>query len=251
VNFSQSASTGNANSVAFSSLSSSEQKKMIDAVREQCQTASDPDLSLIRFTVAPLSLEDHVSHATGKLAEFLERLSPTKKFRVSLVYKTLAAEISRRNNHSDPLASFVDVQTKKGIGRVGFAGVLQQMGAFEDYDANWQRIENRLNTEAVSVLEIEILKERFFTMEAKRTDTENTSLFNTLRDLDAIVQRVKTTSVSTTLAGALSEILSFARAEFRSSVPVDDYDIKALALMCWYETRQLSPTDSSPSEKEA
>lgn len=248
----QSVSTGSSNRVPFSSVVSGEQKKMIEAVREQCQMATDPDLSsFVWFDVASLSLDDHVDHATGKLTAFLERLSPTKKFRVTLVYKTLAAEISRRNNHSEPVATFIDVQTKKGIGRVTFDGLLKQMGAFEDYETTWQRIENRLNSEAVPFFETESLKERFLTLEAKRTDTENTSLFNTLRDLGAIVQQVKVATAQTTLAGTLNEILSLARAGIRSSIPLDDCDIKALALICLYETRQLSPTDSSPQEEEA
>ena len=248
----QSVSNGSSSRVAFSSVVSSEQKKMIEAVREQCQLAADPDLSsFVWFDVASLSLDDHVDHATGKLATFLERLSPTKTFRVTLVYRTLAAEISRRNNHSEPVASFTDVQTKKGIGRVTFDGLLKQMGAFEDYETNWQRIENRLNSEAVSFLEIESLKQAFFTLEAKRTETENISLFNTLRDLSAIVQRVKATTASTTLAGTLNEILSLARAGVRSPIPLTDCEIKALALICLYETRQLSPIDSSAQEKEA
>lgn len=228
------------NRVAFKNLDSNEQARMVKAVREQCEITADPDLnSYMWFELSPLSLDDHVEHATGKLTAFLERLHPTKKLRAGAAFKTIATEIERRNNYVEPLQDFAEVRTKKGIGRSGFDEFLQQMGMFEDFDAHWNRIESRLNSEGISFTEVQSLRDRFFTLEAKRTERANTVLFNMHRGVQAAVKAVLEAVPPTTLQDIVEEVVNTFKAGGTDASVFDDFDLKAMALICIYEARKL------------
>ena len=111
--------------------------------------------------VSDLPLRGHDTHTRGKLAEFLERLNPSGTFKVSLVYRTIADEVKRKNNYHADVNTFDAFIREKAIGRTAFTEILRRVGAYEDFDAMWARIEGRLNSEGAPVFTIRRLRDEF------------------------------------------------------------------------------------------
>jgi hypothetical protein len=133
---------------------------------------------MIFLEVSDLPLSGHDTHTRGKLVEFLERINPSGKFRVALIYRTIADEIKRKNNYHSDVTAFDEFARQKAIGRAAFSEILRRIGAYEDFDSVWQRIEGRLNAEQVAMPSVQRLRHEFRRFEIDRLSPTNIGLLH-------------------------------------------------------------------------
>ncbi len=131
-------------------------------LKEEHALAEEPAFADFTYLeVSDLPLRGHDTHTRGKLAEFLERLNPSGTFKISLVYRTIADEVKRKNNYHAEVNTFEAFVREKAIGRAAFTEILRRVGAYEDFDAMWARVEGRLNSEGAPVFMIRKLRDEF------------------------------------------------------------------------------------------
>ena len=231
-------------------LSSDDRAAVSSRLTEECGECSAADIdALLAFEVSDLSLADHQTHAQGKLGEFLDALQPSshRTVKVSVVYKTLSDEITRRNNHTlERNASFGDMPTRKGFGRTGFHTLLAEAGLFENLIDTWNSFENRLNSEQMPYRRVQSLKRRWGIIEAQRLNTENRALKKLMRRVGDVLE---------TLAGnepdRLTDLLDVVVAKTREVEPTlafDDDDIRVVAMMRSHGAGELPSADPGTSE---
>jgi len=241
--------------IAFWRISDNEQTTIENKLREQCQESGDLELqSLMFFEQSAISLLDHAGHTKGKITEFLERLLPGSALRPGLVHRSLAGEITRRNNSLEVCNSFEDVCKKKALSRSAVDVLLQSMGVYDDETQIWTQIENRLNSEQYPFPALTSLRIRWQALQAARTDSGNLQLRELGRQVSSQVENTEPSESS-----RLTEILTLALRAIRSDktwATFDDDDIRALALVSIYgtklpETKQLPKVGQDPKEEEA
>lgn len=140
----------------------------------------------IFLVVSDLSLNDHDTHTLGKLAKFLESLSPGN-YNVNLIYKTLFEEVKRKSNYDgQEIKSFDELIKYKSISRAEFNRIIITFLATkdQDYDDGWKSLEGRLNSEAFTIQEINRYKTNYRIYTVNRTNPSNAIL-------EAIVLRMK------------------------------------------------------------
>jgi hypothetical protein len=251
VNPKDSASQWSSNRLPLQNICTAERERISNAVKKQCGIGSvHPLENFLWFEVSAISLDDHVVHAKGRLADFLEGLNSQKKYRVSLVYKAISDEIARRSRRSQLPKTFSDLRDQKALGRSSFEAILQQVGAYEDYEKQWDQIEARLNSEQVSFIEVQHLKRRWATLEMKRTDTENTALINMFEQISEFITSLQG-SLSPTLTGILEQVVQGLPKDPYLSKLFDSTDIKAITLMRLYEAQSIQTTDQISQEEKA
>lgn len=209
--------------------------------RQLCEehTLSD-DTAFAHFTfleVSDLPLKGHDTHTRGKVAEFLERLNPSGSFKISLIYRTIADEVRRKNNYHSDVLAFDGFVREKAIGRSTFTDILKRVGAYEDIESLWRRIEARLNTEQVPVFMIRKLHDhfrRFAIDRVSQTDVTLKRLQDSVRrHLAAAEEQVDSNTLVPLLESAVAAIRADSGA--REYLRYDDDYIKALALATLYE----------------
>lgn len=112
--------------------------------------------NLTYLIVSDLSLNDHSTHTLGKLTIFLQEISPGN-YDNQLIYKTLFDEVKRKTNKvDDTFDSLEEMIKKKGISRRQFQEIVDKFLTTKDQpnDNGWQQIENRLNSEKISIAQI-------------------------------------------------------------------------------------------------
>jgi hypothetical protein len=221
-------------------IAENERRKIATKIKQECAIAEKPPLDqLLTFEVSDLSLSDHSGHALGKLHQFLEASQPEHGIRVSLVYKALKDEISRRNNYDKPLHAFEELPKKKGLGRSGFESLLQQMNVYGDYDKSWTQVAQRLNTESVPIGRVRALKDRWGQIEAQRMNTDNAALFKLIRRVDKVLKVLSTEELPEKLSELLEAVLKRIKNEADPGPIFEDDDIRVITLMRWYEAGEL------------
>lgn len=239
----------------FRQLAQSERLKIEDSIKSEDAACESSHLEeQLRFEVAELSMLDHVGHARGKLSELFEALYPDRKFTIGPWYRTLDSQIRRRNNCQDQpssMASFGDLQHKKGISREGFSKMLTALGIDEDLEAVWLRVENALIGEGVVFTERLALKRRWHYVEAQRFNPEDLALTKLMERVAVALVDVQKTGAPLMLRQLLDAVLDLVRQHPTHAATVPDDDVKALTLMRLYETPELPAAHQGAAEEEA
>lgn len=210
-----------------------------------------PDVeTCMYFRCTDLSLDDHVGHTTGKVAEFLHALFPNRKFSTTPIYQALFTEVSRKNNFSQDVENFEALLRTKAISRSNINKILQTIGVTADLDDTWRQVENRLNTEGYPALGVNALKIAWRHCELERMDHTNEivqSLHRAARASLPDLHEVATWPLMDILARAFYAYGENPQAP--QGVHSDAY-VKAAILMAIYE-QQLQETYPQSSEEEA
>lgn len=131
----------------FEDLDSATQDGMREELRKELQTTQGPELSsLLEFALSNIPLQDHVTHAKGKLVNFLENLYPGRRFDVGTVHRSLLSEVAVRNNNQDDIQTFEELLRCKSISRERFESLLKIAGV-RPTEIDWAGVEGRLNSE--------------------------------------------------------------------------------------------------------
>lgn len=131
----------------FSDLDTATQNTIAMTLQQELGLADKPVIDgLLEFRKANLPLKGHDTHGSGKLAEFLQCLFPTKEFRVIPLFRALLSEVVSKNNNLDPNDTYDDFLKHKALSRRRFKELLEQAGV-SNKKAELSEVLQRLNSE--------------------------------------------------------------------------------------------------------
>jgi uncharacterized protein YaaR (DUF327 family) len=131
----------------FSELDTPTQDVIVLALQKELGLPGKPVVDgLLEFRKADLPIKGHNTHATGKLAEFLQCLFPEKEFRVIPLLRALLSEVVSKNNNLDPNSTYDDFLKHKTLSRRRFTEVLEQAGV-SSRKVDLSEVSQRLNSE--------------------------------------------------------------------------------------------------------
>lgn len=110
--------------ICFVQLSEDEKQRARTRLEEELGVdAPLPWEGIAYLVVDDLSVDDHATHARGKVSAFLEKLGHADSA-VGPVYRTLADEVRRRADHEGNCLSIAELAARKGISRAEFTAML-------------------------------------------------------------------------------------------------------------------------------
>jgi hypothetical protein len=131
----------------FSDLDMATQDTIATTLQKELGLADKPVIDrLLEFRKADLPIKGHDTHGSGKLAEFLQCLFPTKEFRIIPLFRALLSEVVSKNNNLDPNDTYDDFLKHKALSRRRFTELLEQAGV-SDKKADLSEVLQRLNSE--------------------------------------------------------------------------------------------------------
>lgn len=110
------------------------------------------------FRLNELSIIDHVSLTKGKLSTFLDDQFPELFYQISPLYRAIFDEVKLKTDFEPSVKDFDTLRNNKSITRIDFEKHLNTIHKkFSEVDST-SAIENRLNTELVSISEVSAFK---------------------------------------------------------------------------------------------
>ena len=147
----------------FRDMDASEKEIVHKCIEGDASSLSDYEgLCKLEIHRTPLSLDDHESHAKGRLVAFFESIFPDKNVPASAVYRTLLDEIRRKTNDDSVYSEFTALVKAKGIGKSDFRKIISLVGKRLGADALWDTAKAFLIKESVSPAVLTALKTAFF-----------------------------------------------------------------------------------------
>lgn len=220
--------------ITCAELSDSELRKISAKLREEHALTSDPERQdCLYLHVAELHLTGHVEHAKGQLVDFLENLYPDVEYRITPIYQSLIGEIRRRNKYTGAVNTFDDLLKHKAIGRKLFEEILSVVGVRENPRVVWDRIEGRLNHEALGIPQIRRIRDRWQRYALERLDYTNVQLRELTAKIKGIVEDVPDSFVNCT--SVCAEVLRQLGSARTSPQVYDDDYVWAITLSVLYE----------------
>lgn len=172
----------NDDSVCIKDLCDDHVKAINDQLRTEHGMADDQEFAPIAYLIVTnLSLDDHGTHAKGKLSSFIEMHHPTCRCPLGPLYKTLYDEIKRKTNYERDGLDFQGLLEKKAISKQLFDKIMSDLPETKNFETLWQTIDGELSREAVPLHDKLALWQAFKKHELQRFDHSNTVL-QKLRD---------------------------------------------------------------------
>jgi len=154
---------------------------------------------ITKFSTDPLSLEAHVTHATGELANYLNGIKPDGKFATASGQRAIATAIARKTNHERTPATKDELIEAKGITRAEFEEMLSTIVSHEDERERWQDIRHTLTTEQQPFGDIHRWQIEWKKYAVERMDFSNTVLMAVQRAMKNIILDSRQENPSRTL----------------------------------------------------
>lgn len=124
-------------------------KKALDA--ELGPSASDVVEDALRFETADITLSEHSTLATGKLADFMDGYATGCTVAISPLYRTLAGEILRKTVATRPSGDLQAICKKKAISRSDLDTMLGQAIKTTPTHQTWSTISGQLAADGVDL----------------------------------------------------------------------------------------------------
>ena len=154
---------------------------------------------ITKFSTDPLSLEAHVTHAAGELANYLNGIKPDGKFATASGQRAIATAIARKTNHERTPATKDELLEAKGITRAEFEEMLSTIVSHEDERERWQDIRHTLTTEQQPFGDIHRWQIEWKKYAVERMDFSNTVLMAVQRAMKNIILDSRQENPSRTL----------------------------------------------------
>lgn len=162
---------------------------------------------ITKFSTDPLSLEAHVTHVTGELANYLNGIKPDGKFATVPGQRAIATAIARKTNHERSPSTKEELIEAKGITRAEFEEMLSTIVSHEEERERWQDIRQTLTTEQQPFGDIQRWQSEWKKYAVERMDFSNTVLMAVQRAIRTIILDSKQESPSRTLRELVADCL--------------------------------------------
>lgn len=140
--------------IPLSEIAEKDLSKIRDAVKEQCGLDECEQIYTCIFEVTHLSLEDHATHTTGKVADFLDSLGLSEKAGAAALYRTLFDTVKRKTDYEAEILTFDELRAKKAIGKSYLANILKDISARSNSAELWASLHSSLQNEGYSAMKI-------------------------------------------------------------------------------------------------
>ena len=160
---------------------------------------------ITKFSSDPLSLEAHVTHSTGELANYLNGVKPDGKFATVPGQRAIATAIARRTNHERTPTTKDELIEAKGITRAEFEQMLSTIVSHEEERERWQDIRQTLSTEQLPFGDIQRWQSEWKKYAVERMDFSNTVLMAVQRAMKNIILDSKLENPSRTLRELIAD----------------------------------------------
>lgn len=186
--------------------------------------------------VTALSLNDHATHAKGRLEVFLSRTRPGRAYSVSTLYRTLFDEVRRRSSYEWDATSLDAILKNKALSRTEFQSLLDSVPEAKTFDSFWIQASAQLRSEGMTFSDIVPLRKACQSHEIARMDAGN-AMLNELIAAAGIESAIA--NADTTMPTLRAKVDSAgAKVALRNLSGARVFDltiIKAMVLMAIYE----------------
>jgi hypothetical protein len=225
-------------SICIIELSSGEKEVIKNKIKIEHGLSFEPIFEDITFLeVLDLSLNDSPTHTKGKISNFLDNVSPDKKFNVSSVYRMLFDEVKRRASYNKDIINYNDLLTNKAICKSQFDKIIDATGIKKDYDEIWKRAEATLQNDGLKFQEIKKLRQSWNQLELERMNPKNDYLNIIIESIKSISAEMETKGVFE--SKSLIQIIDLVLRNFNSLSGIrfsyDDNFIKSIIISEIYD----------------
>lgn len=163
---------------------------------------------ITKFSTDPLSLEAHVTHATGELATYLNEIQPDGKFAAASGQSAIATTIARKTNHERTPTTKDELIAAKGITRTEFEEMLSTiLSSHEVERERWQDIRQTLTTEGQPFGDIHRWQIEWKRFAVERMDFSNTVLMAVQKAMKSIILDSRQENPSRTIRELVADCL--------------------------------------------
>jgi len=159
--------------IPLSEVDEKDLSKIRDAVKLQCGLEDCEQCYPCLFEVTSLSLDDHATHTTGKVAEFLDSLGLSEKAGAAALYRTLFDTVKRKTDYEAEIRTFDELRAKKGIGNSYLAAILKDISSRSNSAELWATLHSTLQTEGYSAMKVAKVRNAWDRYEVDRMDPLN------------------------------------------------------------------------------
>lgn len=230
----------------------SARKTVLDALKKECKVElSDEMAANLRFVITPLAPDDHENQTRGRLATFLETHADPA-VATNPVYKSLRAELQRRNNDERLPIAARDLSKQRVFGRSHMIQILDLAKPQKSIHEFLAAIVTNLTAESVPFALRQSLRGRCERIYAQRLDPTNALLLNVSSEIEtSYIEWLSRPNSS----GALLDGLEIVRqaiepklyANFVAAYQVQHFD--ALYLVVTHDLKSLPPTAAKSSDE--
>lgn len=186
--------------------------KITKQLKKEHNLSGNPNFaSIAHLIVTDLALNDHSSHAQGRLVTFLENVRPNKAYPVGALYRALFEEIKRRTNYERTGLDFGALIEKKGISRAYFDNLLRELPEAKTFVTVWQTISAALQSGGTSYTTVLKLNGECRRYDAERMDRSNAVLTRLKAAVDKEVKSLLKGSKHRTLPQMIQDGLTAVR----------------------------------------
>lgn len=221
-------------SIACRQLSDVEILKFVDNLEKECgQKCLLPAEPPLFFEVTSLSVQDHSTHATGKVAEFLSSYLPQKTHHAPTVYRALFDEVRRKTTREGLCSNFEELRGKKGIAKSGMDELLRRIASTEELANAWGEVSQRLVSENVPPLTVRKIHEAWGQYQADRTNHANDVLQKLRSNVIEITSRITASNPQVNFTELMDRTWELVQKETPTGTYSSEY-VRAMALMEFY-----------------
>ena len=221
-------------SIACRQLSAAEIMKIVSNLEKECgQKCLLPTEPPLFFEVTSLSVQDHSTHATGKVADFLNKYLPRKIHHAPTVYRALFDEVRRKTTREGLCSNFEELQRKKGIAKSGMDELLQRIASTEELADAWGEVSQRLVSEKVPPLTVRNIHSAWGQYQAERTNYANDVLQKLRSKVIEIVSKITASNPGVGFTELMDRTWELIQKETPTGTYSSEY-VQAMALMEFY-----------------
>ncbi len=236
--------------ICLTELDSSERTTIQAALKKELSLMAEPggeDKTFLEVT--SLSVQDHSSHATGKVAEFL-RAFRREELSSVVLYQTLNGEIQRKSQYEFTPGDVEEVKAKVSICKGDFETMIGALTPANSVRTIVDRIRQRLTVEGLHFHEVELLCHACERFDVQRMGGESALVEEAVVVVDSAVRTVEDRGYPTLLNDSVEAV----RGECGSTLDdlrlcEEDTFLRGMILMRLYEKRPLPAVGAKPKDE--
>ncbi|MGN7170713.1 DUF4297 domain-containing protein [Paenibacillus cellulositrophicus] len=224
----------NKNVISFRDIESKKLQDIITKVRTEFELNDEPVfIDLMFYHVTDLNINDREPYVIGKLSEFLEKINPHGKFKMSLIYKSIFDEIKRKNNYEWAINEFEEIIKHKSISKSYFQNILNQFDIENNCESMWDYTHALLVNEKVPPNVYMGLKNAWRCVEIERMKPNNQYYREIRENAASIISAIPPETVSDLYSNLIEP--AYKQFTLSNKTIYDEWFIKVTLLMEFYK----------------
>jgi hypothetical protein len=163
--------------IKFSDLAGKDKEIIRSALEgQEAKVCEYHGLAKLQINHIEMGVDEHTTFAKGRLTDFFEVQFPGQSVSLPLAYKTLADEISRKNNFEGSCTNFVGLKENKSVSKSQLDAMMELIVDHRNFEEIWHQLIALSNSKwSFSALKrIKGYCQRYF---VERMDVSNEALY--------------------------------------------------------------------------